>query len=143
MREWIEEIIESGKPEEMEELEEILIKSLHKLKSYDIECYNKLKMKIYVMANGYELTEELAEDIVSNMKPYGEKWDIEQTTAVKEQYGLADISDEDFYYVLNMAYNDYHDLFQESLDMYVKFTKMFITDEDAVKGKVFKIATLK
>ena len=38
---------------------------------------------------------------------------------------------------MNSAYNDYRDLFDDNLDMYVHFTKKFINDEDAKEGKVF------
>jgi hypothetical protein len=141
MREWIDEIVENGKPEDMEELSEILIKVMHKLKKYDDKCYNKYRMKIYKMAYGTEFTEELAEEIVLNMKPTGEHWDIDQTTSVKTQYGITEINDTDFYVVMNMAYNDYHDIFMDNIDMYVKFTKDFILDEDAKEDKVFKYFT--
>lgn len=137
MREWIEEIVENGSKEDMEELTDILIKSVKKLEKYDPECYTKMKMKIYKLAYGTDFTEEIGKDIVSKMKPYGEHWNLAQTSEVKNQYGLSDIDEVDFYIVMNMTYNDYHDMFGENLEMYVKFTKLFIQDEDVV-DKVFK-----
>ena len=38
---------------------------------------------------------------------------------------------------MNMAYNNYHDMFEEDLDKYVEYSKLFIHDEDAAEGKVY------
>jgi hypothetical protein len=62
---------------------------------------------------------------------------MEDTTGVKNQYGLSNINEIDFYVVMNSAYNDYHEMFDEDLEQYVKYTKLFIEDKDAKKGKVF------
>lgn len=138
----INRIVENGKNEDMEELSEILDTTINKLKTYDEKCYDKMYMKLYKMAYGEVLTEEMAHNIVSSMRPYGEHWTISDTTGVKNQYSLNDISDIDFYVVMNSAYNDYHDLFAENLDYYVKYTKDFIKDEDAKENKVFKYFTI-
>lgn len=141
MREWIDKIVEEGNQEDMEELSEILIKAVNKLKKYDEKCYNKYKMKVYEIAYGRVLTEDIAYDIVADMKPDGEHWDIDTTTSVKTQYNLMDISDVDFYVVMNMAWNDYKSVLGESVDNYVKFTKAFIKDEDAPEDKVYMYFT--
>jgi hypothetical protein len=43
---------------------------------------------------------------------------------------------------MNSAYNDYHDLFAENVDYYVKYTNNFIKDEDAVDDKVYYYFTM-
>lgn len=121
----------------MEELSDILISVMSKLKKYDEECYDKYKKDIYEMAYGKVLTKDIAEKAVADMKPDGEHWSIEQTTSVKKQYGYEEIDDVEFYAVMNMAWNDYKDLFKDDLEMYAKFSKAFISDIDAKKDKVY------
>lgn len=137
MEEYIDKIVKDGSPEEMEELKEILIDLMKKLKESDYKCYKKYKTKMYEMAYGKVLTEEMAENIVKDMKPDGEHWNIETTTSVKKQYGLNMISDVDFFIVMNMAYNDYKEIFGDDVDMYVKYSKAFIMDNDAKEDKVY------
>ena len=62
------------------------------------------------------------------------KWTLEQTKAVQTQHGLSEIKPCEFWVVMNGAYNDYHDIFEEDLEMYVKYAKDFIKDEDAKEG---------
>ena len=56
---------------------------------------------------------------------------------IQERYGLEHLKSSDFYTVMNSAYNDYHDIFGDNIDMYINFTRDFIEDEDAKDGKVF------
>ena len=114
----------------------ILEDTMEVIEQTDNMTYKKYCMKLYKMAYGNNLTKELAEEIVEKMRPYGEKWTVNQTMDVQEKYGLNDIKTSDFYIVMNSAYNDYHDIFDENIDMYVKFTRDFIQDEDAKEGKV-------
>ena len=88
------------------------------------------------MAYGYKFTDEMAEKIVIDMKPYHLHWTKEQTTGVMRNAGL-NIDENDFFVVMNMAYNDYHELFGEDVDNYIRFSKMCIEDEDAKPHKVF------
>ena len=55
----------------------------------------------------------------------------------QKQYGYEEIDDVEFYAVMNMAWNDYKDLFKDDLEMYAKFSKAFISDIDAKKDKVY------
>ena len=143
-RKYLEKIIEKGSPEDMECLGELMIMAMDALKDYDEELYEKIEMKMYVMAYGYVLTEDMANKIVEEMRPMGKKWGIDQTTAVKKKYELDKISDVDFYVVMNMVANDNRDTVEkfakseeEQLDMYVHLAKDFILDPDAKEGKVF------
>ena len=136
IEDYVERIIEKGNIEDMHELSEILEDVMEVIEEKDINCYKKYSMKLYKMAYGNNITKELAEEIVSKMRPYGQKWSINETMDVQEKYGLNDIKTADFYVVMNSAYNDYHDLFDENLEMYIKFSRDFIKDEDAKEGKV-------
>lgn len=66
---------------------------------------------------------------------------LEETRQVQQQYGLMGIRNIDFWVVMNSAYNDYHDIFGDDVEMYARFTKDFIQDEDAKEGKVFRYFT--
>lgn len=133
---YIERIIEKDKVDDMYELSDILEELMDILKSKDKITYKKYSMKLYKMAYGNNLTRELAEEIVSQMRPRGEKWTYNKAAELKEKYGLNDIKTADFYAVMNSAYNDYYDIFDENVDLYIKFTVDFIKDEDAREGKV-------
>lgn len=137
IREYIKKIGENKKIEDMQELGDMLADIIYSTKESHHDLYEKYKMKLYKMAYGEVLTEDMAKDIVHEMKPSGEHWSIDQTSEVKKQYGLNNISDVDFYTVMNMAWNDYKDIFGDNLEMYVNYSKAFIEDEDAKKGKVF------
>ena len=137
IREYIDKIGENKKPEDMQELGDMLAELIYMTKESHPDIYEKYKMKLYTMAYGKVLTEEMAQEIVSKMQPDGQHWTIEDTTAVKKQYNLANIRDVDFYIVMNMSWNDYKEVFGDDLEMYVKYTKAFIDDKDAKEGKVF------
>jgi hypothetical protein len=79
----------------------------------------------------------MAKEIVSKMKPYRMRWSIEETEEVQNQFGLDNIRPVDFFVVMNQAYNDYKDLFNENIEMYARYANDFINDEDAKKDKVF------
>lgn len=141
-KEYIEKIIENGKPEDMYKLNEMLDDLICDLKQDNPDLYKEYKNELYEMAYGYVLNQEMAEEIVKNMKPYGMKWTIEQTSNVKRDYGIDDsIRKIDFFVVMNSAYNDFHNLFDEDISKYVEYTKSFIKDEDAVEDKVYKYFT--
>lgn len=134
---YIERIIEKGDIRDMNTLSDILEELMKVVKDYDTECYKKYEMELYKMAYGNTLSKELAEKIVDKMKPYGEKWTMNETMDIQERYGLDRIKSSDFYTILNSAYNDFNNLFDDDIDMYVRYAEDFINDEDAVEGKVF------
>lgn len=137
----MEKIIKDGKKEGMEILADVFDKAMRHLEEYDEEEYKELELCLHKGAYGKILSEDMAKDIIVEMKPYGMKWTLMQTKEVQKQYNLLDIRDVDFWIVMNMAYNDYHEIFEENLDMYVKYAKNFIKDEDAKEGKVFEYFT--
>lgn len=133
----IQGIIDNGDIEHMHMLSDILEDVMEVIKKYDKECYKKYEMELYKMAYGNNLTREMAEDIVSKMQPYGRKWTIEEAEELERQYGIGGINPIDFFVVVNAAFNDYHDIFNDNIEMYVRFTVDFINDEDAKEDKVF------
>lgn len=137
VKEYIARIIANGNSRDMEELSDMLDKAIYKVKDCDQEWYDKKCMKLYTMAYGKVLNEEMARDIIMKMEPYHMHWSLEQTKEVQVQKGLNGIRSVDFWIVMNSAYNDFHDLFGDDLDMYVKYSKNFIIDADGKDDKVF------
>ena len=84
---YIERIIEKGDIRDMNTLSDILEELMKVVKDYDTECYKKYEMELYKMAYGNTLSKELAEKIVNKMKPYGEKWTMNETMDIQERYG--------------------------------------------------------
>lgn len=133
----IKKIVDDGNVEYMHKLSDMLEDTLEIIQKYDDECYKEYEMELYKMAYGSNLNKEMAENIVHSMRPYGQHWNIEETQRIQEQYGMTNINPVDFYIVINSAYNDYNDLFNDNIEMYVRFTNNFINDEDAKSDKVF------
>ena len=141
IKEYIAKIIVKSEQKDMEELSEMLDESIMKLKIYDPECYKKYKTKLLGMAYNYKFDEEMAKEIVENMKPLSEVWDLNTTNSVKAEYGI-NANDYDFYIVMNSMINDYNEVIdKDDIETYVKMSNAFINDEDAVKNKVWKYYT--
>lgn len=142
VKKYIEKIIENGKQEDMECLSDMLDELIVGIKMEYPDKYKEYKNKLYGMAYDYTIDEEMAYEIVKNMKPLGEKWDIDTLKRLKNQYGLGNIRDWDFYVVMNGMANDYNNVIPtDEIETYVKLTKAFILDEDAEKNKVWKYYT--
>ena len=137
VKKMIEKIVDDGSVEEMHELSNVLQDTLKIVQDYDPEKYKDYEMYLYKMAYGNNFTPDMAQEIVSSMQPYGEHWNIEQARQIEEEYGMQQLNPIDFYIVINSAYNDYRELFRDDIDMYVKFTQLFMEDEDGKKDKTF------
>lgn len=137
IREYIHKIVDSGNADDMEKLGDILEDVLYSLKRHNEECYNKYMMELYIMANGEVFTDEMAEKVVVAMKPYGKHWEKDQTTEVMKNAGFG-YDKNDFFVVMNMAYNDYHKLFGENVESYIKFANLYLSDPDAKPNKAFR-----
>ena len=137
IKKMIEKIVDDGSVEEMHELSDVLQDLMKIVQNYSPEKYKEYEICLYKMAYGSNFTPDMAQDIVSRMQPYGEHWNMEQTRQVQDEYGMQHLNPIDFYIVLNSAYNDYRELFRDNMDMYVKFTQLFMEDEDGKKDKVF------
>lgn len=148
IRKYIKKIVENKNVEDMQELGDMLAEVIYNMKESHPEMYEKYKMKLYTMAYGKVLTQEMAEEIVKKMQPYGEYWNFDTTTSVKNQFGIKDISDVDFYIVMNDKYNNNKDTVEkfitdenQQLEMYIDLTKNFVLDPDAKEDKVFSYFT--
>ena len=137
IKEYIEQIIENNRIEDMHELSKMFEIVMDHLEHCDKKLYDELEMKLYEMANGKILNQKMAEKLVDNMKPYGMRWTIDEVDEIKRQYGFDTLRTIDFFVVMNSAYNDFRDIFEDRIEMYVRYAKDFIDDEDAKEGKVF------
>ena len=134
---YIRKIVDEGNRREMEELSDMLVEVVDLIKKYDEDCYKEYVMRLYKMANGNELTREVAQEIVRKMQPTGERWSMQDIQQIQRNYGMEHIKPEDFYVVMNQGYNDFREIFGENIDHYVRYTEAFVNDEDAVADKVF------
>ena len=137
IEEIIQTIVDNGKIEDMHTLSDILEDVLEEIEKYDKECYDKYVMELYKMAYGNVLNRQMAEEIVSKMRPFGKRWDIEETQQIQNQYGLNNIRSVDFFIVMNSSFNDFRNIFEDDIEKYIKFSVDFIQDEDAKPDKVF------
>lgn len=101
LEEMIEKIIDNGNLEDMQTLSELLEDTLEIIKDYDKECYKDFEMKLYKMAYGSHLNKTMAEEIVHKMRPFGERFTLEETKDFQRQRGINDIDEYEFYVVLN------------------------------------------
>lgn len=134
MKLYIDKIVERGKKEDMDCLSDILIDLLYELKERDYNEFKKYKNKIKGMAYDYKIDEDLAVEIVSDMTPLGEYWNMDTIRSVVGNVdNLCDV-----YVVMNSLANDYKDVISlDDVDKYVGMTKAWIMDEDAPKNKVW------
>jgi len=142
IEDYIEKIVDNGRVEDMEELSDMLEDTMEIVQKYDDKCYKEMEMKLYKMAYGNVLSKKMAENIVHKMRPSGMRWTLDETRDLQRQYGVDNINDVDFFIVMNSAYNDYRDLFQDNIEDYMKFTIDFIEDEDAKQDKTFLYFTI-
>lgn len=137
IKKYIEKIVENNKQEDMKALSDMLSEIIYKMKEHHHDMYEHYKMCLYQLAYGKVLNEEMANEIVENMKPLGEYWDINTIKEVKSSMNLS-YNDYDLYTVMNSLVNDYGEIIdKENVDTYVKMAKAFIDDEDANKDKIF------
>ena len=122
----------------MEKLKNMMIDILKIIKETEPEKYCAIEKELYEICEGKILTKDKAEMIIQNMKPYGMRWTINETDDIKKSNNLNSIRSVDFWIVMNSAYNDFHNIFTDNIDMYVKYAKEFILDEDAIDYKVYE-----
>ena len=133
----LEVIINKGKTEDMYKLNDMLDELICDLKEKQPKLYKEYKMKLMGMAYDYKFDEDMAIEIVNNMKPLGEYWDYETTSKVKRDYDI-NATDCDFYVVMNSLVNDYNKIIdKEDAETYVKMANAFINDDDAKKDKIW------
>ena len=134
IEEYIEKIIDNGKIEDMETLSELLEDTMEIIKDYDKECYKDFEMKLYEMAYGKVLTDEMKRKWVKEMRPMS-KWTEEEVKNIVSQYGF-EVPYMSAFVILNMLYSDMKSAFgdgndEESLKRYLRGTSDWYFDEDA------------
>lgn len=141
IKKYIEKIVDNGKKEDMEELSNMLEEVIYYIKENNYPKYKKYKNKLMGMAYEYKFDEEMAYEIVMNMLPVGEYWNLDTINQVKQKYNLnTDLYE--LYVVMNGMVNDYGDIInKDDVETYVKMSLAFINDEDAVEHKVWKYFT--
>ena len=127
-----------------EGMEDMIEEFFEHMKEKDIHKYWKMYFKLHEAMYGCKLTEEMAEEWVHSMKPYGEHWTKEQTDAVSKRLSEP-IDLIDFYAGMNMVYNDYYKAIEdndmteeEKLKAYMKLAYYFIEDEDFGDNKMYE-----
>ena len=131
-REYIQKILtDDTKNEQMINL---ICEMMEDLKEKDEKEY---KRKIYEVSEGRVLNEDKARYLIEKMRPFGKKWELNETEDVRSAYGYNDLRPVDFWITMNSAFNDYNDLFKDNVEWYAKFSRDFIKDEDAVDDKVY------
>lgn len=136
IKKYVDKIVQNGKQEDMEELGDIFSDVMHELKEYNKSDYMEYKHKLCGMAYNYQIDNEMAHEIVEDMKPLGEYWDME---TVKSVIGNTSHSLADMYVVINSLANDYSSIISlEDTDTYVKMAYAWLDDVDAKEHKVWK-----
>lgn len=135
-RKSINHIIETGSNSDMRELKDIFINLIDYLKVHDEDKYRQEEYKLYKLAYGKHVDEELAKYWVSKMEnkdgTVGQHWSQEETSKYSNGYDK-----NDFYVVMNMMYSD---LYNPSFDTntYITMAKDWLLDKDAGGCKLLK-----
>ena len=134
IEEYIEKIVDNGKIEDMQELSDMLEDTMEIIKDYDKECYEDFEMKLYEMAYGKKLTDNMKREWVKKMRPMS-KWTEEEVKNIVSQYGF-EVPYMSAFVILNMLYSDMKSAFgdgndEESLKRYLRGTSDWYFDEDA------------
>lgn len=97
--------------------------------------------ELHCVAYGPHFDEHLAKKAVAGMKNVdgtcGEHWTYEQTSQIADQQGITQKAD--WYYVMNMLYSDYSEIYGSDINMYIRVAKAYMRDPDAPEGKVFDL----
>lgn len=114
----------------------ILETYLSKLEQCD---YDYLCDEIYETIYGEVLSVDKAKSLVKEMKPYGEHWNIDRVKEVLH----TNCKDSSNYYVMNMMYNDYYEMFKDDTNKYIEMARLWLNDEDNSDGdiKTYRYAT--
>lgn len=137
IKEMLNVIIDKGNVKDMYKLNEMLNELICDLKEQNPRLYREYKKELMGIAYDYKFDYNMAKEIVDNMQPLGEYWDIETTNKAKKDYNL-DVDDYDFYIVINSLINDYNKVIsKDDAETYIKMANAFINDEDAIKDKIW------
>ena len=136
IRKYIEKIGENKNIEDMRTLGDMLADIIYDTKESHPDIYKKYKKKLIGMAYNYEIDKDLAHEIVEDMKPLGEYWNMETVASVigNDMHRL-----EDMYVVMNSLANDYQKIISlDEPETYVEMAHAWIDDVDAKEHKLWK-----
>ncbi len=132
-------VIAKGNVEDMHKVEHCFMKLFCEAERCCPELACEVMWHLRDMACGPELTLEEAEDWVCHMvPPY--KWTKSETDAVKNAHRVSEITDIDFFVIMNKMYSDSQNTIGdpiECLDRYISSTKDWVLDTDAKPHKVY------
>lgn len=131
----------SADPVKIEEMEEIVCEALEEIRGRCPRLFWETAYKLHCVAYGPHFDENLAKKAVARMKNVdgssGEHWTYEQTSQLADQQGITQKAD--WYYVMNMLYSDYSEIYGSDINMYIRVAKAYMSDPDAPEGKVFDL----
>lgn len=99
---------------------------------------------LYVSVFGEHFDVDTAYTAVSEMQNVdgtkGEHWDIDQTTSAAKQANIQfkKFNEYDFYYVINMLYSDYYNIFGNDSNSYIQLATAWLNDPDVPEGKAWR-----
>lgn len=135
IRKYIEKIGENKNIEDMNKLGDMLTEIIYETKESHPDMYKKYKNKLKGMAYNYEIDKEMAKEIVEDMQPLGEYWNMETIASVidGDSHKL-----EDMYVVMNSLANDYQNVVNlEDTNTYIKMAHAWLDDVDGHTNKVW------
>jgi len=136
----IDHIIKQGTFQQMEEMREVLVEAISKLKEFSPTSYSEVEFDLHKIAHNGKLGEDLAKKWVSCMQnkdgTTGEHWTWDQVLQVQKDKKIGTDPGE-VYAVLNMMYSDYYNP-KFDTNVYVEMTKDWINDPDVQDYKTLK-----
>lgn len=136
----IRHIIEYGKKDDMEALEDLFNEVVEDLREDDKDKYCEIAYKIHKIAYDGHLGEELAKKWVSCMEnkdgTKGGHWTWEETENVRQQYA-PHLDKSDFFAIANMVYSDYYNP-RFDTNTYVQLAIDWLDDKDVGGNKTLK-----
>lgn len=124
----------------MEKMNEIYYKMADYIRTYNPDMYGEFVDMAEAVA--YEMDKQTAEQIVTNMRPYGQRWSHNEIRNYVLERGVPEEKVCDYYLVMNMCYNDYRRTAEkygyDRPEFYYDLACDFINDEDGKGHKVAK-----
>lgn len=123
---------------------DVFSNSILPLKYKEPEVFKQIIHSLYVECYGEHFSDWLAIQAVSEMKNVdgseGEHWSISQIEDAIRQYNIKGLAFNkwDIYYVMNMLYSDYSNVFGSDTSTYAKVCKAWFEDIDVAEGKAYR-----
>ena len=124
----------------MEEMKEVLVDAVIKLKECNVSAYNDIEFCLHKIAHKGALGDDISKAWVAGMKnkdgSTGPHWNWDQVAQVYKDKKIGpDVGT--LYAVLNMMYSDYYNP-KFDTNTYLEMAKDWINDPDAAECKTLK-----